>query len=182
MPVLPLYSKTIQGKMAKWTVDTIHSLVQFKVKHLAIATVSGTFKMFSGDVVSEDDNFSNAAIHFTVDANSIDTHHPDRDGHLKSPDFFHTAQFPAITFDGKLTNNQLTGELTIRGVSKSITMDVEFGGVGKGRFGDTRAGFEVDGKINRKDFGLTWSMLTEAGGLVVGEDIKMHFDIELILA
>lgn len=164
----------------KWTVDTIHSSVQFKVKHLAISTVTGTFKVFQGEIFSEDDSFSQADIHFNIDANSLDTGHPERDGHLKAAEFFDTKNYPAITFRGTLDHDKLIGALTIREVTKNVTMDVEFGGVGKGRFGDIRAGFEVSGKINRKDFGLTWSLLTETGGLVVGEEVKLHFDIQLI--
>lgn len=163
----------------KWTVDPVHSQVQFKVKHLAIATVSGTFKIFEGEVLSEGDNFNHANIHFNIDANSLDTGNTERDGHLKAPEFFDTGRFSDITFNGTLNDDKLTGELTIRDVTRNVTLDAEFGGVGKGRFGDTRAGFEVSGKINRKDFGLTWSLLTETGGLVVGEEVKLHFDIEL---
>lgn len=163
----------------KWTVDTIHSLVEFKVKHLAISTVSGKFKIFDGEVLSDGDNFNQAEINFHIDANSLDTGHTERDGHLKAPEFFDTVQFPDITFKGILNDDKLTGALTIREVTKNVIMDVEFGGVGKGRFGDIRAGFEVSGKINRKDFGLTWSLLTETGGLVVGEEVKLHFDIQL---
>jgi polyisoprenoid-binding protein YceI len=168
----------------KWKVDTIHSVVQFKVKHLAISTVMGTFKLFHGELFSQDEDFDNAEVHFVIDSTSMDTNHAQRDSDLKSPEFFYTEKFPNITFDGILQktndNYKLEGELTIRDVSKTVAMDVELTGTGKGRFGDTRAGFEVDGKINRKDFGLTWSLLTEAGGLVVGEEVKLHFDIQLI--
>jgi len=168
----------------KWTVDKIHSLVQFKVKHLSISTVTGTFRLFQGEVLAQGDQFDKANIQFRIDSNSIDTNHPERDGHLKSPEFLNTEKFPTINFDGILhqsnENYKLVGELIIRGVSKTVTLDAELTGMGKGRFGDTRAGFEVTGKINRKDFGLTWSLLTEAGGLVVGEEVKLHFDIQLI--
>lgn len=168
----------------KWAVDASHSVAQFKVRHLGVANVTGTFKVFQGEIQHEGEDFDGAKVRITVDTTSLDTHHAQRDGHLKSPDFFHTEQFPAMTFDGVLRKTgdsyQVVGDLTIRDVTKAVTFDAELTGMGKGRFGDNRAGFEVDGKINRKDFGLTWSMLTESGGLVVGEEVKVHFDVELI--
>jgi polyisoprenoid-binding protein YceI len=190
--------------ITKWAVDNQHSVAQFKVRHLGVANVTGTFKVFQGELIQEDEDgtsgtlgasdFDGAKIQFTVDTNSLDTNHAQRDGHLKSPDFFHTEQFPVITFDGVLRKMggqgihdgkadapyTVAGDLTIRDVTKAVIFDAELTGMGKGRFGDNRAGFEVDGKINRKDFGLRWSMLTESGGLIVGEEVKVHFDVELI--
>lgn len=167
-----------------WKIDTGHSAVQFKVKHLAIANVSGTFKLFKGEVVSENDDFDGAKVNCVIDVNSLDTNNEQRDKDLKSEGFFDVQKFPALIFDGKLKKNddnyQLEGELTIREIINSIVMEVDFTGTGKGRFNDTRAGFEVTGKINRKSFGLSWNILTEAGGFVIGEEIKLHFDIELI--
>jgi polyisoprenoid-binding protein YceI len=168
----------------KWTVDKIHSVAQFKVKHLAISTVIGIFKTFHGELVEQDDTFNGAEVNFTIDANSIDTNHLDRDRDLKSNTFLDTEKFPHIIFNGVLNlvegDYKLEGDLTIKDITKPIVLDVELGGIGKGRFGDTRAGFEVNGKINRKDFGITLNLLTEAGGLVVGEEVKLHFDIQLI--
>jgi polyisoprenoid-binding protein YceI len=169
---------------AKWAIDPKHSEVQFKVKHLAIANVSGTFKIFKGDVQTTNDDFEDAEINFEIDVNSIDTNLEERDGHLKSPLFFDAQKFPKITFTGLLKKENdryaLEGDLTIRDAKNKVKLDVEHTGTGKGRLGDTRAGFEVTGNINRKDFGLTWSMLTEAGNLIVGEEVKLHFDIELV--
>jgi polyisoprenoid-binding protein YceI len=188
----------------KWAVDNNHSVAQFKVRHLGVANITGSFKVFKGELVQEDEpetivtlessDFDGAKVHFVVDTNSLDTNQAQRDGHLKGPDFLHAEQFPVMTFDGVLRKSggrgidsreadgryTVVGELTIRDVTKAVTFDAEFTGMGKGRMGDNRAGFEVDGKINRKDFGLVWSMLTESGGLVVGEEVKMHFDVELI--
>jgi polyisoprenoid-binding protein YceI len=168
----------------KWTVDPKHSNVQFKVKHLAISNVNGTFDVFQGNVQSEDEDFNHAKVQFVIDSDSINTNLEDRDKHLKSAEFFDTQKFPKITFEGSLQrkNNdyELAGELTIRETVKNIRMEAEFTGTGKGRFGDTRAGFEVNGKINRKDFGLTWNLLTETGSFVVGEEIKLRFDIQLV--
>ena len=168
----------------KWNIDPRHSEVQFKVKHLAISNVSGTFKIFKGDVISNCDDFNNAQINLAIDANSIDTNNPDRDNHLKSPDFFNTSTFPELLFTGQLQKENeayaLTGDLTIVGVTKSVKLAAELTGTGTGRFGDTRTGFEITGKINRKDFGLTWNILADGGGLVVGDEIKLHFDIQVI--
>jgi polyisoprenoid-binding protein YceI len=168
----------------KWTIDPNHSQVQFKVKHLMISNVSGTFQTFSGEVQSENENFENAGIYFEIDTNSIDTNHSERDNHLRSPLFLDVQKFPKIIFEGilqkKKDNYQLNGEVTICAVKKSIVMEVEYTGTGKGRFGDTRAGFEVRGKVNRKDFGINSALITETGNLVVGEEVKLHFDIQLI--
>lgn len=167
-----------------WVIDPIHSEVQFKVKHLAISTIAGTFKIFNGEVISPGEDFDKAPVNFMIDANSIYTNNDVRDGHLKGAEFFDTAQFPQISFNGLLQKQandyELTGDLTIRQNTRHVVLDVEFTGTGKGRNGDTRAGFEVNGKINRKDYGLTWTMLTETGGLMIGEEIKLHFDIQLI--
>jgi polyisoprenoid-binding protein YceI len=170
----------------KWTIDPKHSEVQFKVKHLMISYVSGTFKIFTGEVQSESEDFNNAEIYFEIDANSIDTNLEERDTHLKSSLFLETEKFPKIVFNGFLkkkgSDYELVGELTLCAVKKTVKMETEFSGIGKGRFGDIRAGFEVNGKIDRKDFGLNFGLLTEAGSLVVGEEVKLHFDIQLIKA
>lgn len=164
--------------MAKWIIDPGHSEIQFKVKHLAISNVSGTFKIFKGEV--EGENFDNAKVQCIIDVAGLDTSNPQRDKDLKSAIFFDADQFPYIAFNGLLLKDELIGDLTIRGITKKVVLDVSFTGIGKGRFNDERAGFEIDGKINRKEFGLTWNMLTETGGFVVGEDIKLHFDIQVI--
>jgi len=168
----------------KWTIDTAHSEVQFKVKHLVISTVTGTFKSFKGNVSTESEDFDNAKVEFSIDADSIDTNNTDRDNHLKSADFFEVATYPTLTFaNGLLTksgeNYTLSGELTIRDVTKKVELGVEYGGTAKDPWGNTKAGFEVTGKINRKEFGLTWNAATEAGGVLVGEDIKLHINIQL---
>lgn len=166
--------------MANWTIDTAHSEVQFKVKHLAISNIAGIFKTFKGDVKTHGEDFDNATVQCIIDVDSISTNNAQRDKDLTSDVFFDTKLFPVITFNGQLKKDELIGDLTIRDIVKKVTMQVEFTGLGKGRFNDERAGFEVTGKINRKEFGLTWNMLTETGGFVVGEDIKLHFDIQLI--
>lgn len=167
-----------------WALDPAHSEVQFKIKHLVISTVTGTFKVFSGSVVSKGEDFENSAINFSIDTNSIDTNQADRDGHLKSDDFFATENYPTINFSSNSlvkvseTEYKLTGDLTIRDVTKSVTLDAELGGIMVDPYGNTKVGFEVNGKINRKDFGLTWSAVTEAGGVVVSDEVKLHINVQ----
>jgi polyisoprenoid-binding protein YceI len=168
----------------KWAIDPTHTEVQFKVKHLVIATVTGFFKRFSGGIESEGEDFNGASVHFTLETTSIDTNQVDRDNHLKSPDFFAAEQYPAIEFKGKLkkisgNDYKLAGSLTIREITKDIELTAEYGGTMVDPWGNTKAGFELNGKINRKDFGLNWNALTEAGGMVVSEEVKLHINVEL---
>jgi polyisoprenoid-binding protein YceI len=174
------------SNLATWALDPTHSEAQFKVKHLVISTVTGTFKSFDGSFESENEDFEGAAISFSLDTNSIDTNQEQRDGHLKSGDFFDVENFPKITFKStsftkkKGDDYTLVGDLTIKDVTKSVELEVELGGIAVDPYGNTKAGFEVSGKINRKDFGLTWSAITEAGAVVVGEDIKLQFNVQFI--
>jgi polyisoprenoid-binding protein YceI len=168
----------------KWVIDPMHSEVQFKVKHLVISTVSGFFKSFEGSMDTVNDDFEDADISFSLDIESIDTNQSQRDGHLKSPEFFDAEKYPKITFKStsfKKTDDdeyKLTGNLTIKDVTKSVTLDAEFGGSTDDFYGNTKAGFEVTGKVNRKDFGLTWDGVTEAGSIVLGEDIKLLINVQ----
>ena len=179
--------ETITATKTTWGIDPTHTEVQFKVKHLVISTVTGFFKKFSGSVESETEDFDGAQVNFSLDANSIDTNQSDRDGHLKSPDFFAAEQYPTIDFAGSLkkvdgSEYKLDGALTIRGTTKAIVLDVDFGGTMVDPWGNTKAGFEINGKLNRKDFGLNWNALTEAGGMVVSEEVKLHINVELAKA
>jgi polyisoprenoid-binding protein YceI len=167
----------------KWVLDPMHSEVQFKVKHLVISTVSGFFKSFEGQLETENEDFTGSKIEFSLDVNSIDTTQPQRDEHLKSAEFFDAATYPKITFkstsftaDGD--DYKLVGDLTIKDVTKPVTLAVEYGGSAGDFYGNTKAGFEVTGKINRKEFGLVWDGVTEAGSIVVGEDIKLNMNIQ----
>lgn len=172
--------------MVTWIIDTMHSEIGFKVKHLVISTVSGKFTKFEGKIETEGDDFNNAKVTFSADIDGIDTGVADRDGHLKSPDFFDAANHPKLTFESTSFTNkggsdyELQGNITIRGVSKPITLKVEHGGTGPNAYGQTVAGFELQGKINRKDFGLNWSAVTEAGGIVVSDDVKLAMNIEVV--
>jgi polyisoprenoid-binding protein YceI len=170
----------------KWKIDPAHSEVQFKVKHLMITTVTGYFKSFDLEVETETEDFTTAKrIEFTADVNSIDTNNAQRDTHLKSNDFFNAEQHPELKFIGKkyeASGNEVTlhGDLTIREVTKPITLKVEFGGTVADPWGQTRAGFTIDGKINRKDFNLMWDAVTEAGQVVVSNEIKIHAEVQLV--
>lgn len=169
-----------------WTIDPAHSEIQFKVKHLMITTVTGYFRKFDLVVETEDEDFTKAKkLEFTADAGSIDTNSEQRDTHLRSADFFDVEKFGQIRFKGKVLERvgedyELTGDLSIRGVTKEVTVKVHFGGIVVDPYGQTKAGFEVEGKISRKDFGLVWNAMTEAGQVVVGDDIRILCEIQLI--
>lgn len=172
--------------MATYKIDAAHSEVTFKVKHLMIASVTGQFKEFDGSMTAEKPDFTDASIDFEALVNSITTGNDQRDGHLKSDDFFAAEKYPKLTFKStaiqKLDEEtyNLTGNLTIRDVTKPVTLKVTYGGQIIDPWGQTKLGFEIEGKINRKDFGLTWSATTETGGIVVSDDVKLHLNIELI--
>ncbi len=167
----------------KWVLDPMHSEVQFKVKHLVISTVTGTFKIFEGGLTTESEDFTGAAVNFSIDINSIDTNQADRDNHLKSAEFFNADEFPTIKFEStSFTKDgddyKLEGHLTVKEVTKPVSLAVEFGGTATDFYGNVKAGFEITGKINRKEFGLTWDGITEAGSIVVGEDIKLAINVQ----
>ena len=172
----------------KWAIDPMHSEVLFKVKHLVISTVTGSFKKFGGEVTSEGDNFENAEINFTMDVKSIDTNQAQRDEHLRASDFFDAESFPEISFKStsfrkaKGEDFVLQGDLTMKGVTRPVELDVEYGGSEKDNYGNLKHGFEVTGKINRKEFGLTYNALTETGGLALGEDIKLIANVQVAAA
>jgi polyisoprenoid-binding protein YceI len=172
-------SKTI------WNVDALHSEVQFKVKHLVISTVTGSFKSFSGSAVTEGDQFENADIEFTIDVTSVDTGQPGRDEHLKNADFFEAETYPQFKFVStsftKIKGDlyKLIGNLTIKGITKEVELEAEYGGTEKDTFGNIKVGFEVTGSIDRKDFNVKFNGLTETGGLALGEIIKIIANIQL---
>jgi polyisoprenoid-binding protein YceI len=170
----------------QWKIDPAHSEIQFKVKHLMITTVTGYFRKFDLEVETQTEDFNSASrIEFTADINSIDTNNQQRDQHLKSADFFSAEEHGQLKFVGKKYEGsgdeaKLTGDLTIRGVTKPIAVNVEFGGIVVDPYGQTKAGFTVTGKLSRKEFGLTWSAVTEAGQVVVSDEIRIHAEIQLI--
>ena len=170
----------------KWGLDAAHSEIAFKVKHLMISNVKGTFKEFDASIYTTGEDFMTAEIDFWLNPASIETGAPDRDAHLKSADFFDVENHKQITFIGntceKVDEDSYTlfGDLTIKGITKQIKLDVEFGGVMKDPWGNEKAGFTINGKINRKDFGLNWNAALEAGGVLVGEEIKISCEVELL--
>lgn len=170
----------------KWVIDPMHSDVQFKVKYLVISTVTGSFRNFSGGATSRNDGFENAEIHFSLDVNSVNTQVEMRDNHLRSADFFDAGNFPQISFQStsfkKVKGNlyHLFGLLTIKGITKPVELDAEFGGLALDAAGNTKAGFEVSGSISRWEFGLTFNPLTKAGGMVLSEEIKLEANIQLV--
>jgi len=169
-----------------WSIDPLHSEVLFKVKHLVISTVTGSFKTFSGTITSEDGEFENAKIQFNIDVKSIYTNQEQRDAHLRNADFFEADKYPEIKFQSTSfkkvddDNYKLTGDLTMKGITKSVELNAEFGGSEKDHSGNIKYGFEVTGKINRKEFGMAYNALTEAGGLALGEDIKLIANVQVV--
>lgn len=169
----------------KWTLDPMHSELQFKVKHLMITTITGSFNDFSAELTTEADDFQEAEISFKAAVDSIDTGNKDRDGHLKGTDFFNAEQYPSITFSSTSFTRtgdkyQLSGALTIKDVTKPVTLEVEFGGQAKDLYGNTKAGFSLKGKINRTDFGLTYNAALETGGVMLSEEVKILGELQLI--
>jgi Uncharacterized conserved protein len=171
--------------MATWKIDPVHSEIKFKVKHLVVSTVTGQFNKFEGTVESDKPDFTDAKIKFEADVNSIDTKNEQRNNHLKSADFFDAANYPKLTFLSKSIKKksdneyEVVGDLTIRQTTKEIKLDVVYNGTVKGFGGVDVAGFEMTGKLNRFDYGLQWNALTEVGGIVVAEDVKIEISAEL---
>ena len=169
-----------------WTLDPTHSEIQFKVKHLMISTVTGNFHSFTSTVETDGDDFSTAQINFSAEIESISTGDAQRDGHLKSPEFFDAAQFPNLTFVSTSLSKvseehfRLHGNLTLHGHTQAVELGVELGGIAKDPWGNIKAGFTVSGKINRKDFGLNWNVALETGGILVGEEVKLHAEIQFV--
>jgi polyisoprenoid-binding protein YceI len=181
-----LLNKTENNIMetTKWIVDPAHSEIQFKVKHMMITTVTGSFKEFTSEVETSGEDFTTAKISFEANTASIFTNAEQRDAHLRSADFFDAENFPVLSFSGsgigKVDDEsyRLTGDLTIRGVTKPVVLDVEVGGVGKDPWGNTKAGFSISGKINRKDWGLNWNAALEAGGVLVSDDVRIFCEVQ----
>lgn len=169
-----------------WVIDPTHSEIQFKVKHLVISTVTGSFKTFEGTAETDGDDLTTADIKFSADVASIDTNQAQRDEHLRSGDFFDAENYPKLTFSSTALEKtgedtyKLKGDLTIKGVTNPVVLDAEYGGAMTDFYGQSKAGFEITGKISRKAFGLSWSATTEAGGVVVGDEIKLVINIQLI--
>jgi polyisoprenoid-binding protein YceI len=168
-----------------WVIDPTHSEIQFKVKHLVISTVTGAFKTFEGSVETETEDFDGAKVSFSADTASIDTNQAQRDEHLKSADFFDSEKYPKLSFSGILSKKgsdtyTLKGDLTVKDITKPFELQAEYGGNMTDFYGNNKSGFEITGKINRKEFGLEWSAVTEAGGVVVGDEVKLIANVQVV--
>jgi polyisoprenoid-binding protein YceI len=168
-----------------WVIDPLHSEVFFKIKHLLISTVTGSFRKFEGNIIAEGTDFNNAKVSIVIDVKSIDTNQPQRDEHLQNGDFFDADLYPQITFESVSFVNtagsayKLAGNLTLKGVTKPIELEVEYGGSENNGHGMIKHGFEITGIVNRKEFGMTWNKITDSGGLGLGEDIKLMANIQV---
>ncbi len=169
-----------------WTLDKTHSSINFSVSHMVVSEATGNFKDFSGEVKSEKSDFSDLGVSFTIKVASINTDDEKRDGHLKSPDFFDAAKFPDITFKStniKKINDkkyELTGDLTMKGVTKKVTWEVKYNGTVKDPYGNNRAGFKATTTVDRKDYGVSWNKTLDAGGVAVGDDVTITVNAELV--
>ncbi len=171
--------------MTKWVIDPSHSEVQFKVRHMMVSNVTGHFTAFQSSFESSTDSFDKAEFEFIAEIASIDTRNTDRDNHLKSADFFDAVQYPYLRFQStsfNLNGNDimLKGEIEIRGKRLPIELHGEYNGQAVDPYGQTKAGFELSGKISRKEFGLNWNAITEAGSIVVGDDVKIQISAQYI--
>jgi polyisoprenoid-binding protein YceI len=170
----------------KWVLDPTHSEIQFKVKHLMISTVTGQFKQFTASIETQGDDFSTAKTHFAADISSISTNNEQRDAHLNNSDFFDAENHPQLIFEGDrlekidAENYKLYGTLTMKGTSQKVILDAEFGGTTQDPWGHTRVGFSVSGKINRADYGISFGMVSETGGLLLGDEIKINVNAQFI--
>ena len=176
--------ETATATTTKWAIDPSHSEIQFKVKHLMITTVTGTFKDFSAEVELEGDDLNNAQVSFWANTASIFTNDEKRDGHLRSGDFFDSEKFPKLSFtstriEGQGDSWKVTGDLTIKDITRSITLNAEWAGAAKDPWGNTKAGLNLSGKIDRKDFGLTWNAALEAGGVLVSDEVRIQCEVQL---
>ncbi|AOW16242.1 hypothetical protein LPB03_01660 [Polaribacter vadi] len=164
-----------------WKIDNTHSEITFKVKHMMISTVTGHFENFDATINTNDESFDNASFELNAKIDSINTKNKDRDTHLKSEDFFNSEKFPEMKFVSKsFDGQQLIGDLTIKDVTKTVKLDVDLNGIAVDPYGQTKAGFEISGEINRKEFNLTWNAVTEAGSIVVSDKVKLVIDAQFI--
>jgi polyisoprenoid-binding protein YceI len=171
----------MEALKTKWAIDPTHSEITFKVKHMMISTVTGHFQEFDANLETDNENFVDASINFSAKIDSINTKNADRDGHLKSDDFFNAEAYPEMTFVSKSFDGEtLIGDLTIRDVTKEVALDVDVNGIAVDPYGQTKAGFEIKGEISRKDFNLTWNAVTEAGSIVVSDKVKIQVEAQFI--
>ncbi len=174
-------NNTTTASKTTWAIDNAHSEITFKVRHMMIASVSGKFDAFTAHAETEDENLTGATLRFSAETASINTNAADRDNHLRSTDFFDSATYPTMTFKSShVTENEVVGDLTIKDITKEVRLKLENGGTGKDPWGQTRIGFTVIGKINRKEWGLNWNAALETGGVLVSDEVTIHCEIQLV--
>lgn len=188
--IFALLNQTIKNKkmanQTKWVLDPAHSEIQFKVRHMMIANVKGEFRNFNATIVTEGNDFSKGNVEVIIEAGSVFTNATDRDTHLKSADFFDVENNKELKFTGKSLkrldddNYLLTGLLNIKGIEKEVSFDVEFGGINKDPWGNMKAGFSLNGKINRKDWKLNWNAALETGGVLVSDEVRIAADVQFL--
>jgi polyisoprenoid-binding protein YceI len=177
---------SLKSQTTNWEIDKTHTSVEFSIDHMVISEVTGKFTDFAGTIASDNEDFTNANIEFYIEVKSINTENSDRDDHLRGADFFDADKYPQITFLStsftKKSGNvySLSGNLTMHGVTKLVTLDAKYGGTVVDPWGNTKAGFKLTGKLDRKDYGLTWNNALETGGLVVGEEVTITARVELL--
>lgn len=169
----------------KWAIDPTHSSVGFKVKHMMFTNVKGIFEKYDATIISDESDFTNATIEFSADINSINTNNADRDTHLKSGDFFDAENHPKLTFKASSFEKagddyEIAGDLSMRGVTKFVKFPAEFSGLMTDPWGNTKAGLNISGKINRKDWGLTWNSALETGGVLVSDEVKLEIELQFV--
>ena len=179
-------STAIAGNRTTWTIDPAHSTIEFVAKHMMITTVKGRFAELTGTIVADESNIADSSVEVALQAASLDTRNEQRDAHLRSPDFLDVENHPEVTFKstaitGTKASFKVTGDLTIRGVTRPITLDATFEGEGKDPWGGTRASFSAHGKFDRRDFGLTWNVALETGGILVSNEVKINIEAQAVL-
>jgi polyisoprenoid-binding protein YceI len=182
LEIIKEISNTIMATTT-WVSDPTHSEITFKVKHLMISNVTGRFDTFAVEAQSDNGDFSNASVKFTADVATVNTGNEQRDGHLRSADFFDAENFPQLIFESTNYNaasGKLSGNLTIKGTTQPVSLDVDFSGTNKDPWGNEKAGFSLTGKIRRTDFGLSWNAALETGGVLVSEDVRISAEIQLV--
>ncbi len=182
---LVIYSVSAQEE-TKWGFDKAHSKIQFDVAHMVISEVSGQFQEYEGTVVTRKEDFSDAKIDFSITVKSIDTDNEERDKHLRSVDFFDVEKYPKVTFSSKEMKKagehqyQLTGDLSLHGITKEVILDIKYGGTIKDPYGNVKAGFKITGVIDRTDYGLKYNSVMDTGGMLIGEEVTIICNVELI--
>jgi polyisoprenoid-binding protein YceI len=186
-PIMSTATQASAGTAVKWTIDPVHSSIEFKVKHLMFTTVTGSFRTYSAEIAAGGDDLSHAQVNFSAEAASVYTGNDQRDAHLKSPEFFDVVKYPAITFrsvradavdgDGSWV---LHGDLTINGITKPISLDVEWGGVVKDPWGNVKAGVKINGKLERSKWNLVWNAALESGGVLVSDEVRIACEVQLV--